>query len=655
MMSSSSNSNSNSKSNSKFNRQPARSKKPQSANRPTSQHHRPQEGGKIVSWLQIGTRIFKILALIILSVVNERVFQLSLFPVYGSIPSSAHHLQPYPSDWKILFPLIFITASRFRITNADPGKFLPPLAFGVLTIQYHLSQLSGFLGPRWGVAVAKLLTCTSLNIGSLLVAAGLMKMLPGPKRWGPVLLPCVLLGVFSTNRPFLELRIDVVSTIVSRVGLQHLIALFYTILFPSKCLLLCLLPLAHSAFYNIHLPFPYQTSHLNSTLQAHGFSLVARRESLTGYISVLNNLRDGFRVMRCDHSLLGGEWLFSAPSPSGIREPIYAVFVMLEAVRLIQPSFSHPTQISDDEIEKKSALVIGLGTGSTPSALIAHGISTTVLEIDPVVHKFATQYFSFPPSLLSGANHTTIIQDATLYVSNHANAEKKYDYIIHDVFTGGSEPTPLFTLSFLSSLRALLAPSTGAIAINYAGDLRQKRAARVVARVLRVFGASACRLFRETPPPPKATGAARAGAGTGERAGDIDFANLVVFCLNGPSSSSTVLDSADGTRTGEGKRKGGFTFRPPTDADFLGSEARRRHLVPRHEVPWDDPVLQDSHLRTTARADDDDRNPITSSEELLREAAVDAGKEHQQARLAGAMGHWAVMRTVLPDVVWEMW
>lgn len=478
-------------------------------------------------------------------------------------------------------------------------------------------------------------------------------------------MPWVLLGVFSTNAQFLESRIDVISTIVSRVGLQHLIALLYAILFPSKCLLLCLLPLVHSAFYNIHLPLPYQTSHLNSTLQAHGFSLVARRESLTGYISVLDNLRDGFRVMRCDHSLLGGEWLFSAPSPSGIREPIYAVFVMLEAVRLIQPSFSHPNQVSDDESEKKSALVIGLGTGSTPSALIAHDISTTILEIDPVVHKFATQYFSFPPPPFFAANHTTIVQDATLYVSNHANAEKKYNYIIHDVFTGGSEPTPLFTLSFLSSLRALLAPSTGAIAINYAGDLRQKRAARVVARVLRVFGASACRLFRETPPPPDATGA----AGAEERADDIDFANLVIFCLNGPSSS-IVFNSADGTR--RGRRKGGFTFRAPTEADFLGSEARRRHLLPQHEVlPWDDLVLQDSILRTTAGTDDgnsdsaslspphlhndDHRDPIISSEELVQEAEADAGKEYRHERLAGARGHWAVMRTVLPDVVWEMW
>ncbi|KAI4215407.1 MAG: hypothetical protein LQ351_002307 [Letrouitia transgressa] len=626
---------------SKTSRLPARSKKSQSANRPTSQHHRPHEGGQNLSWLQVGTIIFKILALIILNVINERVFQLSLFPVYGSIPSSAHwHFQPYTSDWKILFPLIFITASRFRTVNAARGKFLPPFALLALTIQYHLSHFSGLLGPRWGVAVTKLLTCTSLNIGSLSVAAGLMKTLYGPTRWRQVLLPWVLLGVFSTNEPVLESRIDVLSTIVSRAGLQHFVALFYAILFPSKFLLLCLLPLAHSAFYNIHLPLPYQTSHLNSTMRAHGFSLVARRESLTGYISVLDNLRDDFRVMRCDHSLLGGEWLFSAPDPFGIREPIYAVFVMLEAVRLIQPPFSHPKSVSDDEITKRSALVVGLGTGSTPSALIAHGISTTVLEIDPVVHEFATEYFSFPPSPFSAANHTTIIQDATVYVSNPANAVKKYDYIIHDVFTGGSEPTPLFTLSFLSSLRALLAPSTGAIAINYAGDLRQKRATRIVARVLRVFGASACRLFRETPPPPPdATGAAR------EQAGHIDFANLVIFCLNGPStssSSSTVLGTANGTR------RGVFTFRPPTEADFLGSEARRRHLLPQHEVAWDDPVLQAHH--------DDDGDPIIiTSEELAREAAADAGTEHQRERLAGAVGHWAVMRTVLPDVVWEMW
>jgi hypothetical protein len=42
--------------------------------------------------------------------------------------------------------------------------------------------------------------------------------------------------------------------------------------------------------------------------------------------------------MRCDHSLLGGQW---TKLPSGYRpeveDPIYAIFAMLEAVRLVEP------------------------------------------------------------------------------------------------------------------------------------------------------------------------------------------------------------------------------------------------------------------------------------------------------------------------------
>lgn len=102
----------------------------------------------------------------------------------------------------------------------------------------------------------------------------------------------------------------------------------------------------------------------------------------------------------------------------------------------------------------------GLGIGTTPAALVAHGIDTTVVEIDPVVHKFASKYFQLP------SNHTAVIEDAVTYTSRLAanETETRFDYIIHDVFTGGAEPIPLFTLEFLQNLNALLKPH-GVIAI----------------------------------------------------------------------------------------------------------------------------------------------------------------------------------------------
>lgn len=88
-----------------------------------------------------------------------------------------------------------------------------------------------------------------------------------------------------------------------------------------------------------------------------------------------------------------------------------------------------------------------------------HGIDTTVVEIDPVVHMFATQYFNFP------SNHVASIEDATKFVKRALKSSSpQYDYIIHDVFTGGAEPAELFTYEFLKDLSSLLSDD-GVIAI----------------------------------------------------------------------------------------------------------------------------------------------------------------------------------------------
>lgn len=101
----------------------------------------------------------------------------------------------------------------------------------------------------------------------------------------------------------------------------------------------------------------------------------------------------------------------------------------------------------------------GLGIGTTPAALMAHGIDTTIVEIDPVVYEYAIKYFS----LSSG--HTPVIADAVSYVAREASlSDHRYDYIVHDVFTGGAEPVNLFTVEFMQGLKTLLKPD-GVIAI----------------------------------------------------------------------------------------------------------------------------------------------------------------------------------------------
>jgi spermidine synthase len=105
----------------------------------------------------------------------------------------------------------------------------------------------------------------------------------------------------------------------------------------------------------------------------------------------------------------------------------------------------------------------GLGIGTTPGALITHGINTTIVEIDPVVHQFASEYFALPP------HHTPVIQDAVSYTSALVKeGTTQFDYVIHDVFTGGAEPVDLFTYEFLQGLDALLKPD-GVVAIVSVG------------------------------------------------------------------------------------------------------------------------------------------------------------------------------------------
>ncbi len=109
----------------------------------------------------------------------------------------------------------------------------------------------------------------------------------------------------------------------------------------------------------------------------------------------------------------------------------------------------------------------------------------------------------------------------------------------------------------------------------------------------------ACRIFREHP---------RQDEGP-------DFANVVVFCTKSGRSDADVQ------------------FRAPRPADLLNSETRKHFLVPQHEVFAADLVAADE-VRVVRRND---------TEQLA---------EHHAA---SALGHWEVIRRVIPAEVWEMW
>lgn len=125
-----------------------------------------------------------------------------------------------------------------------------------------------------------------------------------------------------------------------------LVSLVLMSLLPTRWLTWALIPTLHTILWNPHSTISLPTQRLNNLLVQQNFFLVARQESLTGYLSVLENVQHGYRLMRCDHSILGGNWIAGVGSwPGGenssievgrLAEPVYAAFVMLEAIRLVR-------------------------------------------------------------------------------------------------------------------------------------------------------------------------------------------------------------------------------------------------------------------------------------------------------------------------------
>ncbi|KIW26844.1 uncharacterized protein PV07_06646 [Cladophialophora immunda] len=528
------------------------------------------------------TRVRRALQLVLLAALYAPISQLNLSPVYGNIPVALYHRYGLAASFMLAFVLRGFLPPWI-------SRSITPFCFWIPSIQFFLFRFSSTLGNPLGPLITELLTCYPLVLLSASLAMQYFdeafRTSQRDSSLGEVVPSMGLFLLFSVLHRACKGFVSSLlghGFLTSRIGMQLLVASLYGMVLPNSILWPSLPAVAFTMVANPHCTLSRTTEVLNNTLALYNYTLLERKESITGYISVLEDNHRGFRVMRCDHSLLGGEWK-SPPSRRvhrKVAEPIYSIFVMLEAVRLVEGASPSPN---------KTALNIGLGIGTAPSALIHHGVNTTVMELDPVVHEFAIKYFNFPH------NHSYYIGDA-VHAINTANATEadSYDYIIHDVFTGGAEPVELFTTEFLSGLHMLLKPD-GVIAINYAGDLAMPASSLIYRTITSVF--PSCRVFREDEAP--APGVK-----------PVDFTNMVFFCR---------------------KKKAAITFRRPVAADFLGSGARQEFLIPRHEI---------------ASSEFDTEGGV------LRNGQT---KELEKWQGQSALGHWTVMRTVLPDVIWENW
>ncbi|KAJ2549365.1 hypothetical protein EV175_004475 [Coemansia sp. RSA 1933] len=209
------------------------------------------------------------------------------------------------------------------------------------------------------------------------------------------------------------------------------------------------------------------------------FVMLSRAESVTGWVSVSDDTARDLRLLRSGHSIIGGQW-------NSTRESIFGIFYFADAVRLVRGPEGSPALVGDGS---ERALQIGLGIGVSAASLHRQNVRVDVVEIDPAVYRAAVDFFALPRNL--NAVHLT---DGRRFID--AAAAHTYDYVVHDVFTGGSVPAALFSQAAVAQLRRILKPQ-GVLAMNYVGVPSDSRALAHITFTLRSAFAHV-RCFAET-------------------------------------------------------------------------------------------------------------------------------------------------------------
>ncbi len=169
-------------------------------------------------------------------------------------------------------------------------------------------------------------------------------------------------------------------------------------------------------------------------------------ESLYGWVRVIDQPEYHLRLLTSDASMIG-----AASLTTGANQLSYQKIVQLI------PAMAPPV---------RRALLIGQGAGHMAMVLKQrYGIDTDTVEIDPAVADAATRHFGFVPT------GDVRVGDGRYEMRR---LRGPYDLIIHDCFTGGSEPAHLLTVEALSQLRGLLSEE-GVLAVNFVAIGQQGR------------------------------------------------------------------------------------------------------------------------------------------------------------------------------------
>lgn len=284
------------------------------------------------------------MALLVLLAFYSPLSKLVLSPTYGYLPANIFHSFGVAisggAGW-LLKDKILKRLGRLG------GYLLPVLAFWVPTLQYLIKQQSSKIGNPTGPVITELCGYYPLVLLTVAYAGKQIQAALRLDSQGDVIVEHVpLIGtyiLYSIGEHFAKAVLShIIGTtfLFTRIGMQMILAVLYSVVIPSRWLVLAIPSIIFSVTSNVHFA---GMSGVNSAIEHEGYSILARQEAYTGYISVLENNNDGFRVMRCDHSLLGGQWTRLAPGyRPQVEDPIYAIFAMLEAVRLVEPDHGVP-------------------------------------------------------------------------------------------------------------------------------------------------------------------------------------------------------------------------------------------------------------------------------------------------------------------------
>ncbi len=101
--------------------------------------------------------------------------------------------------------------------------------------------------------------------------------------------------------------------------------------------------------------------------------------------------------------------------------------------------------------ETETVCLIGLGGGYIPAVFRAHlpGVLLDTVEVDPLVHRLATEHFGFS----TPAGHTITIDDGRQYLKK---TKKRYDQIWIDAFNSDYIPAHMTTKEFLTIAKSRL-------------------------------------------------------------------------------------------------------------------------------------------------------------------------------------------------------